>query len=103
MDAQVAEEVGRRALACLKAMLDPDTVMAVDPDHRPDWVLSFRGITSATDQRTTLATVRPHMPASHQAPIIDPFSLLGLPAAVREAIAEAEAEAAVERQNPRLF
>ncbi len=103
MDAHAASEVGRRAVAVLTAMLDPDTVIAVDPDHRQDWVLSFRGITSATDQRTALATIRPHMPASHQAPIIDPFSLLGLPAAVREAIAEAETEAAVERQNPRLF
>ena len=96
-------EVGRRARDSLAKMLDPDVVMAVDPAHRQDWVLSFRGITCATDHRTTLATVRPHMPASHQAPIVDPFSLLDLPAAVRAAIAAAHRAAEAESQAPRLF
>ena len=96
-------KVGQQALSSLQAMLAPDTVMLVDADHRPEWVLCHRRIANATDGRTGIAAVVPFTALSHSAQIVDPGSLLDLPSALRQALSDAEAEAETESRNPRLF
>ena len=99
--------IGKRAANALHALLNGAPV-AVQVDRPPEWFLGYRDITSATNKRTSIATILPATAISSHASRLQPLGQLHRDAldAAREWQRQQAEEAARQehnRQNPTLF